>query len=139
MPSVFMLFYQGFSKSEWKRLLNNSINSYVEASWKAEVETKSSLKYVNPDILKVGQSHPVWSTVRCNIMDNKRAQSKCKLLTGTYISCKEIVQPLTSIQWIQRVSYVLWLLKLDNILFQNAQSLNAKGKSSWTNYEITQF
>ena len=33
---------------------------------------------------------------------------------------------LTSIQWIQRVSYVLWLLKLDNILFQNAQSLNAK-------------
>ena len=29
--------------------------------------------------------HPVWSTVRCNIMDNKRAQLKCKLLTGTYI------------------------------------------------------
>ena len=79
------LFHQEISKSEWKRLLNISTNSYVEASWKAEAETKTSLKYVNPDILKVGQSHPVWSTVRCSIMDNKRAQLKCILLTGTYI------------------------------------------------------
>ena len=52
---------------------------------KCEIESKPSLKYVNPDSMKVGQSHPVWSTVRCNIMDNKRAQLKCKLLTGTYI------------------------------------------------------
>ena len=41
MPSVFTLFHQEFSKSEWKRVLNNSINSYVEASWKAEVESKT--------------------------------------------------------------------------------------------------
>ena len=85
MPSVFTLFHQEISKSERKRLLNNSINSYVEASWKAEVESKPSLKYVNPGILKVEQSHPVWSTVRCNIRDNIRAQLKCKLLTGSYI------------------------------------------------------
>ena len=51
MPSVFTSFHQEISKSEWKRLLNNLINSYVEVSWKAEVESKTSLKYVNPDIL----------------------------------------------------------------------------------------
>ena len=78
MPSVFTLFHQEVSKSEWKRLLNNSINSHVDASWKAEVESKSSLKYVNPYILKFGQRHPAWSTVRCNIRDNKRTQFKCK-------------------------------------------------------------
>ena len=27
----------------------------------------------------------MWGTVRSNILDNKRAQLKCKLLTGTYI------------------------------------------------------
>ena len=85
MPSIFSLFEQEFSKSEWKELMNRSINSSVEAVWKSEIKSKSSLKYVNPDSLKVGQSHPVWSTVRCNIMDNKSARLKCKLLTGTYI------------------------------------------------------
>ena len=52
--------------------------------FRVEVENKPALKYMNPDILKVGQSHHVLSTL-CNIMDNKRAQLKCKLLTGTYI------------------------------------------------------
>ena len=65
--------------------MNQSINSVVEAAWKCKIESKPSLKYVNPDSMKVWQSHPVWSTVRCNNMDNKRAQLKCKLLTGTYI------------------------------------------------------
>ena len=64
---------------------NQSINSHVEASWKSEVDSKPSLKYINSSNLKVGKSHIVWSSVRCNVMDNKRAQVKCKLLTGTYI------------------------------------------------------
>ena len=85
MPSVYTLLQQDFSKPQWKKLLNSSINSFVEASWKEEVENKTSLKYLNPDKLKVGQCHPVWGKVRSNILDNKRAQLKCKLLTGTYI------------------------------------------------------
>ena len=44
-----------------------------------------SLKYVNPDSLKVGKAHPVWATVGNTISGNKRAQLKCKVLTGTYI------------------------------------------------------
>ena len=85
MRPIFSLFEQQIPESEWKLFLNQSINSVVEAAWKCEIESKPSLKYVNPDSLKVGQSHPVWSTVRCNIMDNKRAQLKCKPLTGTHI------------------------------------------------------
>ena len=36
-------------------------------------------------MLKIGNCHHVWSTVRINVHDNRRAQIKCKLLTGTYI------------------------------------------------------
>ena len=65
--------------------LNSSIATFVENSRKTEVATKSSLKYVNSESLKVGQSHPIWSTVRLNTLENKRAQLKCKILMGTYI------------------------------------------------------
>ena len=85
MPSIFSLFEQQIPESEWKIFLNQSINSVVEAAWKCEIESKPSLKYVNPDSLKAGQSHPVWSTISCNIMDHKRPQLKCKLLTDIYI------------------------------------------------------
>ena len=57
----------------------------VEAAWKADTESKSSTKYLNPSVLNVGSSHHIWSTVRDNIHDSRRAQIKCKILTGTYI------------------------------------------------------
>ena len=38
MRSVYTLLQQDISKPQWKKLLNNSINSFVEASWKEEVE-----------------------------------------------------------------------------------------------------
>ena len=65
--------------------MNQAVHSHVEELRKSEVESKNSLKYVNPDSLKVGKSHPVCSSVRCKIMDNKRAQVKCKLTSDTYI------------------------------------------------------
>ena len=49
------------------------------------IETLLSRVIKNSESLKVGQSHPIWSTVRLNTLDNKRAQLKCKILTGTYI------------------------------------------------------
>ena len=57
----------------------------VEAAWKADIESKSSKKYLNPLVLNVGSSHHIWSTVRDNIHDSRWAQIKCKILTGTYI------------------------------------------------------
>ena len=57
----------------------------VKSEWQTDIESKSSTKYVNPSILKVGTCHHIWSTIRDNIHDSRRAQLKCKLLTGTYI------------------------------------------------------
>ena len=45
---------------------------------------ENSLKYINPDSLNVGSEHPVLATVRNSITDNRRAQLKCRLLSGTY-------------------------------------------------------
>ena len=85
LPSFFFLFEKQMSKSEWKRILNEIVHSHIEAMWRADMAEKSSLKYINPNSLKVGQTHHVWSTVSNCLTDSKRAQLKCKLLTGTYI------------------------------------------------------
>ena len=84
LPSILYLFDQRFSKEEWKKILSSAVHGYIEAMWRAEVNEKPSLKYVNPDSLKVGSVHPVWATIRNSITDNRRAQLKCKLLSGTY-------------------------------------------------------
>ena len=67
-----------------KKNLSSAVHGHIEAMWRAEVNEKPSLKYVNPDSFKVGSVHPVWATVRNSITDNMRAQLKCKLLSGTY-------------------------------------------------------
>ena len=85
LPSIFFLFERQMSKSEWKRNMNETVHSHIEAMWRADVTEKSSLKYVNPNSLKVGKAHHFRSTVRNCLTDSKRAQLKCKLLTGTYI------------------------------------------------------
>ena len=37
-------------------MLKESVNLYVEKKWKEEIKEKRSLKYLNPDSLKVGHS-----------------------------------------------------------------------------------
>ena len=85
MPSVFELLSNPPSKEAWKRLLNCKVHDLVEAAWKADIESQSSTKYLNPLALNVGSSHHIWSTVRDNIHDIRWAQIKCKILKVTYI------------------------------------------------------
>ena len=49
---------------------------------------------MNPSVLKVGKCHRVWSTVRNNVHDSKRAQLKCCLLD--YIYSRQIGLPSIS-------------------------------------------
>ena len=66
LPSVFELLNGPLIREAWKCTLNHKINDMVQKA--------GSLK----------ASHHIWSRVR-NIHDSRRAQIKCKLLTGTYI------------------------------------------------------
>ena len=57
LPSIYTLFGQSLTKAEWESTLNQAVNTQIEASWQAEVKQKPSLKYVNPNSLKVGQRY----------------------------------------------------------------------------------
>ena len=85
LPSVFALVSYPPSREAWKRLLNCRVHDMVEAAKKADIKSKSSTKYLNLLVLNVGSSHHIWSTIRDNIHDSRRAQIKCKILTSTYI------------------------------------------------------
>ncbi|MEW8547407.1 MAG: reverse transcriptase domain-containing protein, partial [Candidatus Thiodiazotropha sp.] len=72
------------SKSKWKSAVENAISTQVEETWREDIQKKNTLKYINPDRVAVGQAHPVWASVRDSVHDSRRAQVKCRLLTGTY-------------------------------------------------------
>ena len=60
LPSILSLFNQQMSKVEWKRTLNNAVHGHIEAKWRADLTgKKTSLKYINPNSLKVGKTHPI--------------------------------------------------------------------------------
>ena len=84
LPSPSVLLEQPLSKPKWKSMVDEAISSAVEETWREDIQSKSSLKYINPNKVKVGHAHPVWSTVRDSVYDRRRAQTKCRLLTGTY-------------------------------------------------------
>ena len=59
----------------------------VEAAWKADIESKSSTKYLNPLVLNVGSSHHIWSTVRDNIymIVEKQDNSSTEQFVDTFL------------------------------------------------------
>ncbi|MES9904845.1 MAG: reverse transcriptase domain-containing protein [Sedimenticola sp.] len=84
LPSAYALLSNTPTKLEWKKMINRALHSSIKDKWQIDVAEKSSLKYVNSGALTVGSSHPVWRTVHDNVHDSRRAQLKCRLLTGTY-------------------------------------------------------
>ena len=84
LPSIFQLLSNPPSKNEWKRVMNTALNKAFEEGWQQDVKSKSSVKYVNVNALKVCRTHYIWPTVGNSIYDSRRAQLKSKLLTGTY-------------------------------------------------------
>ena len=109
------------SKSKWKRMVNKAIFSAVEEQWRKEIRSSTTLKYINPDSIKVGRAHHVWSSVRNNVHDSRRAQLKCRVLTGTYIPYRVTVQCLTNLQSTLLASCVSKALKQDNTSWLNAR------------------
>ena len=72
------------TRNKWKNMVNTANNSVVEAQWREDISSKPSLRYINPESVKVGKAHHIWSSVRNNIHDSRRAQLHCRILTSTY-------------------------------------------------------
>ena len=72
------------TRSKWKKMVYKAINLTVETQWREDIGSRSSLRYINPESVKVGKSHHILSSVHNNLHDSRRAQLKSCILTGTY-------------------------------------------------------
>ena len=55
LPSPSALLEQPLSKPKWKSMVDEAISSSVEETWREGIQSKSSLKYINPNKVKVGR------------------------------------------------------------------------------------
>ena len=56
----------------------------MEDTWREDIKSKNTLKYINLNRVEVGHLHPVWATVRHSVYASRRAEVKCRLLTATF-------------------------------------------------------
>ena len=84
LPSAYELIENPPSKEQWKKTVKSKVHQAIENQWRTDIESKSSLKYLNPEAVKIGKVHQMYATVRNNIQDVRRAEIKARLLTGTY-------------------------------------------------------
>ena len=114
LPLPSQLLENVLTKTKWKKMVNKANNSVVELQWQEDISSSSTLKYINPESLKVGRAHHVWSSVRNSVHDSRRAQLKLRLLLAL-IPSTAIVLCLTSLLLTQHVNYVRRARKPDNI------------------------
>ena len=84
LPTAYEILEHPLSSEQWKKQVKCHFHTYVEKQWRDDIISKSTLKYLNPEAVKVGKIHPVFATVRNNSYDINRAKVKARLLTGTY-------------------------------------------------------
>ena len=84
LPTAYEILEHPPSSEQWKKQVKYQLHTHVEKQWRDDIISKSTLKYLNPEAVKVGKIHPVFATVRNNPYDVNRAKVKARLLTGTY-------------------------------------------------------
>ncbi|MES9881858.1 MAG: reverse transcriptase family protein [Sedimenticola sp.] len=83
LPAIDTL--ENIPKLAWKRLTRSSVDSYWTTVLTQDANLRSTLASCNINILKVGETHPVWRTINHSTLDVKRGITKARLLTGTYM------------------------------------------------------
>ena len=81
LPSAYEPLKNPPSKEQWKKTVKDKVHLTTEQQWRDDIESKSSLKYLDPDAVRVGKVHQVYAFERNNVHD-----VKARLLTGTYTS-----------------------------------------------------
>lgn len=51
----------------------------------SEAREKSTVRFLDIDSVKIGQTHPVWDSLETVVSDVRTGIIKCRLLTGTYL------------------------------------------------------
>ncbi|MES9879604.1 MAG: reverse transcriptase family protein [Sedimenticola sp.] len=74
-----------FAKHKWKSTTKIAIEAFWTEALTNDAENRTTLGYCNISNLRIGQTHPVWNTVKSNTRDVKRGITKARMLTGTYL------------------------------------------------------
>ena len=85
LQDIYSLIQNIPTKDQWKITVSKAISAFWTDVLLQDFLTKSTLRFCNIHTLKLGQIHPVWNTVDNNVHDARRAITKVRLLTGTYI------------------------------------------------------
>ena len=69
------------SRPKWNNMVNKAINLATETEWREDISSSSTLKYINPESVKVGKAHHIWSSVRDKDLGQSPIQS-AQILTA---------------------------------------------------------
>jgi hypothetical protein len=86
LPSICDLLKDPPEKQSWKLLVKRAVKGHWCGILKTEARSKTTLKFLNIDGLRPGRAHPCWSTVTQSLKDVRRAITKARLITGTYMT-----------------------------------------------------
>ena len=84
LPSALTLLQDPIAKKNWKTELDRKMNEKWQKLQNDEKESKSSLKFMSTKFCKIGSAHPLWKSVRSNLLDVHKASIEARILTGTY-------------------------------------------------------
>ncbi|VDI42343.1 Hypothetical predicted protein [Mytilus galloprovincialis] len=85
LPFFLELCEKKYSKIEWKKRTKSAINGHWTNKLRLECEEKSTLQNLTISNLSIGVTHPVWATVSSSVSDIRKAITKSRMLTGTYL------------------------------------------------------
>ena len=84
LPLPHRLVDGSITPQSWNSLVKRTVFSFWFRTMSQDAITKSTLRFINIDLLLPGKVHPVWAHVYNNTRDTVRARIKAKLLTGSY-------------------------------------------------------
>ena len=85
LPSIDELLIFLPTKIKWKQSVRHAINTFWSNKFRSLSREKSTLTRLCTDIINIGEIHPVWKTATEIPGDTKKAITKARILTGTYL------------------------------------------------------
>ncbi|CAG2228242.1 unnamed protein product [Mytilus edulis] len=78
-------FFLKVYKNRRAKITKSSINEHLTRNLDSECIENSSLRNLAISKLTIGVTHPVWATVSSSVSDIRKAITKSRMLTGTYL------------------------------------------------------
>ncbi|VDI12733.1 Hypothetical predicted protein [Mytilus galloprovincialis] len=85
LPSIDELLIFLPTKIKWKQSVRHAINTFWSNKFRSLSREKSTLTRLCTDIINIGEIHSVWKTATEIPGDTKKAITKARILTGTYL------------------------------------------------------